>query len=241
MEAEQEQTGETPLDGQAPAPSPKPAWQPRDWVRPALVVAVLTCSAVLPVIPMFVGTLLVIATVVHATLPELRLYLDPVLRIPVGRPAMRRQRLLIVTATGVLLLSIGLVGATVGGNLRGQWTGRRQRETPVEQVEEIVAEVRGHLSRGDFARAEYTLLNTRPDDPSVREAVSEWLDRLRRSGDYEAILDTMIELSPEELGALEAGTFVPDGLEFDDPILTDRAVRIARERVDEARRRQQRR
>ena len=110
---------------------PVPPWMHRTWAKVSGVVLGLVLLGLLaPVLPLFLGVFLVIAVALHAGVPDMRPYLDTVLRIPVERPARRRQRLLITGAAGLVLILTGTLGAMARSNLRVHWNQPAPVEAP---------------------------------------------------------------------------------------------------------------
>lgn len=160
---------------------------PRLGARHAVLVGLaLLCSVVLPVIPIFVGVFLVLGVGLHVGLPELRPYLDTLLRVPVGRPATRRTRLVVEASAGVLLVLIGSASATFRGQLRSEWRQDQEQRAHVdEQVSGLLARARSQLSSGAVGAAELTLLEADAIigiDAESRAQVDDLLERVRRSG-----------------------------------------------------------
>ena len=71
-------------------------------------------------------------------------------------------------------------------------------------------------------------------DPGRRDEVDGLLERVRRSGDRQAILAILARLPREEFEAFQSGASVPQALEFGERALTFRAVEIARAQLEEA-------
>jgi hypothetical protein len=215
-------------------------------IRLAVIGAlVLLCSAVLPVLPIFCGGLLIVAAAIHAGLPELRPLVDPVLRVPVGRAGKRHAHLLLMAGVGVLLVGGGSVGATMRGRLSGEWEQReRRRELAEGHVTKILERARHFLSVGDVGAAELVLLEAdafSDVDADTRAEIDGLLERVRRSGDPDAILAILTRLPQEEFEAFQQGASMPQALEFGERVLTYRAVEVARAQLDEARRARARR
>lgn len=155
-------------------------------LRIATAVAVAgLCSVFVPVVPFFVGAFLLVAASVHLGAPALHPFLDPLLRVPVGAPAKRRARVLLVAGAGVLLLSSGAVGAGIHGRLHGEEEQRRRvREQAEQQIDDLLERAENDLSAGDVGRAELELLDAEAlldGDSSRAGDVHELLDRVRRA------------------------------------------------------------
>jgi hypothetical protein len=204
----------------------------------AIVALTLFCSAVVPVIPIVLGVLLIVAVAIHVGLPELQPFVDPVLRVPVGRARKRHARLLLMAGGGVLLVASGSVGATVRGELRSRWELRDgQRDLVEGHATELLERARHLLSAGDVDGAELVLLDADAIvgvDPDKKEEIDLLLERVRRSGDSKAILDILTRLPQQDFEAFRTGASVPDAFEFGDKALTYRAVEVARAQIDEA-------
>lgn len=124
------------------------------------VALALLFSALLPAVPIMLGVLLVVAVALHVALPDLRPYLDPVLRVPVGRPRMRHGRLALAACAGVLLVAGGSVGATLGTEARVERERRRREQEQTEgQLEALLRDARDHLAAGNVGRAELALMD----------------------------------------------------------------------------------
>jgi hypothetical protein len=208
------------------------------WVGVAGLAAL--CCFVLPVVPFFVGGSLVVGVLVHAFSPTARPFVEPLLRLPIAAPARRRRQLLLEAGAGVLLVLGASTGAGLNGRVRGELEQRgRMNALAEQQVEGLLERAREHLDEGRFGEAELVLLNAvevRGVDPDRRAEVDELLDRVRRSGDPEAILAILVDLSPAEFDAFERGESVPHALGFGHRGLDWQAARLARTQLDEARR-----
>jgi hypothetical protein len=230
---------------------PEQSAQTRQWtlasrwrdprVRLASIVGLtLLCSVLLPAVPIFVGVFLVLAVALHAWSPELRPYVDTILRVPIGRPSMRRARLLTLAGAGGLLILVGSVSARFVGQLRTEWELEQgQREFAEEYAIELLARARSHLSKGDLEGAELALMGA--DATVILDA--EWqaeldglLELVRHSNDPEGILSILIGLPQAEFEDFAKGASVPEALEFGEHALTKRAVELARIQLPEARR-----
>ena len=73
-------------------------------------------------------------------------------------------------------------------------------------------------------------------DTAIRQEVEDLLERVRRSGDPDVILDLLTHLPQEEFEALEEGVAVPQVLQFQDRALTRRAVQLALAQIEDAKR-----
>jgi hypothetical protein len=74
-------------------------------------------------------------------------------------------------------------------------------------------------------------------DSERKEEIDDLLERARRSGDAEAILDLLVRLPSAEFEGLELGTSVPKALDFGERALNRRALGLALQQLGEARRR----
>jgi hypothetical protein len=202
-----------------------------------LIALVLLGSLFLPVVPIVVGVFLVAAVVVHVSLPELQPYVQPVLRVPVERTERRVRRLLLFAGGGLLLVVVGASGAKIRGHVLGTWTERgRQQEFAEQSESELLDRARARLAAGDVAGAELVLIDAEGIDGGKADEVDELLERIRRSDDAKAILDVLVRLSRKDFDALEKGEAVPEDLDLGERALTYRAVELASEQMDEARR-----
>jgi len=202
-----------------------------------LAGAVVACIA-LPVVPILLGVLLVLAALAHAVSPQLRPWLRPVLQFCFDR-ADRASTSLFAVATGVLLVLCGSAGAELGGRWRTEWVQSRQHDQFVEErANGLLERAQRDLDRGHIDDAEFTLMEAGgidEGDPRSRREVERMLGDLRRSQDAAAILELLVRLPDEDFRAFEREESVPAGLEFDDRALTYRAVGIARAQLEEAR------
>lgn len=210
------------------------------WLPPVAIVVL--GSAFLPALPIFLGVLLLVGVGLHVWVPDLRDPFETFLGAPLAQiarvPGGRRGLALTVSAGLVLILG-GSVGATLGGHLRSE-RGHRERERAVEEErwDELVERARGQLAAGEIDAAELTLLelDARVAPPGAdRDEVDRLLERVSRSGDPDTILALLRGLAPDELRALEEGSSVPLSLDFGDPALNRRALRLALVLMDEAR------
>lgn len=204
-----------------------------------LLALVVLCSAFLPALPIFLGVFLLVAVGLHVCAPDLRAFVEVCL--PLARVAGVRKGLLLTASAGLLLILGGSLGATIGGHLRSEREHReRERAQHEERWSELLERARGQLAAGDVNAAELTLMEAGElASPTVEGhgEVEELLQRVSRSGDAGAILDILSGLPPQEFRALEEGGSVPPALDFGDPALTTRALRLALALIDEARER----
>jgi hypothetical protein len=208
--------------------------------RAGIAVLVLLCSFFLPVVAIFLGVFLIAAVAVHAWSFTLRPLVQPILRVPVGRPGKRRARLLAAAGAGALLVLSGSVGATIRGHLRTQWEQRAtRREADDLQAVELLQRARDQLSLGNVEAAELVLIDADALvalDPARRAEVDDLLARVRLSRDRQAILGVLTQLPEEEFEAFaKGGEHVPAAIDFPEQALTYRAVEIAIEQIDAAR------
>lgn len=215
-------------------------WGTRPLVLRIAVIIGLTllCSVLLPAVSIVLGVCLVFAVALHAWSPELRPYVDRLLRVPVARASTRHKRLTLAAGAGALLILSGAVGATVRGRLRSEWEqAGRQREVAEENVAELLTRARDFLDVGNVDGAELVLLDADAviaTGSGQRAEVDDLLERVRRSGDSEAILDILTRLPQDEFESFKAGESVPEALEFPERALTSRAVELALAQLDEA-------
>jgi hypothetical protein len=225
------------------SPQPALAWRTRHaGIRTAAIVALaLLGSVALPVVPIFLGLFLIVAVAVYTWMPDLQPYVQPLLRVPLGRASKHRTRLLLTAGAGLLLIAGGSAGATVRGTLRTEWKQRESLQQHAEQrTAELLARARERLSVGDVDGCELVLLEADAlvgMDAGSRSEVDELLARIRRSGDSQAILGILTRLPQKEFDAFARGEAVPDDLELGERALSLRAVEIARAQMDEAQRR----
>jgi hypothetical protein len=210
-------------------------------IRCAVVgVCALAASALVPVVPIVAGALLVAAVGIHLGLAEMRPYLDPVLRVPVGRARKRHTWLALVAGFGCALVACGSVGAAFRGRLDGERLQRELRgELASGHVETVLKRARHFLAVGDLGAAELVLLEADAMvglDDERRAEVDRLLDDLRRSGDQQAILTILTRMPEAEFDAFQRGAAVPAAFGFGEKMLTRRAVESARSQLDEARR-----
>jgi hypothetical protein len=209
-------------------------------IRFAVVAALtLVTGIVVPWLPFFGGVFLILAVALHVWAPALRPFVEPFVRVPVARAAERRARLLRVAGVGVLLVASGVLGASIRGRLDSRSEQREGRqEFDEKRLSELLERAQSHLTAGDVAEAEFVLLQAEAIDAAdsgTKEEIDELLERVRRSGDREAILAIVIGLPKQEFEALESGASVPQALEFGDHALTLQAVGLARAQLDQAR------
>jgi len=200
---------------------------------------VLLCSAFLPALAIFLGVLLILAVALHAWAPDLRPYVQSLLRMPVVSPSMRRARLTLLAGAGVLLVASGAAGATIRGQMVSQWEQRERRiEVAEEGVGELLERARSLIAAGEVESAEFLLLDADAAaavDGVKQDEVDDLLDRVHRSGNSQAILELLTDLSQKEFQAFEQGASVPAALEFGEPALTARAVELALAQLERAR------
>ena len=196
-----------------------------------VLLAVGVCSVFLPVIPIVLGMLLIVAVGLHAGSTDLQPYIEHLLRMPVAKASRRRARLGLTATLGALLIASGAVGATTRGRLRVEWEQEAKHQEAAEvHVRDLLQRARASLEEGNVAAAEFALLEAEGIegvDNSDAEGVDELLERVRRSGDAETIRGILQELSPQELQSLRAGKLVPEALRFPERALTFRAVDVA--------------
>lgn len=215
------------------------ALHPAAWLTGGALLVLLAC-VVLPAAPILVGALLVAAAALHALLPEMRPYVQPLLRVPVGRASKRHGRLLLAAGVGVLLLVCGSMGATLRGHLRSRWEQNEQQRLATEaNLSDLLDRARNRLVAWDIDGAQLALLDAGAipaDDSELREELDALSDRLHRSGDRDAILGVLTRLPQSDFEAFASGAAVPAELEFPERVLAARAVNLALEQLDEARR-----
>ena len=221
-------------------PSSTTRWIGGAWVRAGAVTGLaLLCSVLLPVVPILLGMLLVGAVALHGAAPRLRPLVQPLLRVPIARPAKRRARLLLAAGAGVLLVAGGWAGSTVRGHLGTAWEQRADRRAAAEQdAEELLKRARAELAAGNIGRAELALLDAQKIEdvePETRAEAGDLLGRLQRSGDRRAILEILTQLSEEEFGAFERAEVLPDALDFGERTLNLQAVELALDQLEQAR------
>lgn len=204
-------------------------------------VAALVCSALVPGLPILVGLLLVLAVALHVWTPDLQPWLQPILQVPVAKAATRRAHLFLIAFGGVALVVCGGMGAAVRGHLRGSWEqGERRRAVAEQDAQRLMQRVQGHLDGGDLQSAELALMEVErlgEIEPQRRAEFDGLLERVRRCGDAPAILAQLVALPKAEFAAFETSQSVPPALDFPEPVLTKRAVAVALEQLDEARKR----
>ena len=209
------------------------------WVAAGVALAGIGV-VLLPAIPIVLGVLLVVAVAVHAWWPDVRPYAATILRVPVARPGRQYAHLALVAGAGVLLVAAGAAGATLRGRISSEWAQRsRQTEATAARVDGILARARQRIGSGDVPGAELALfeVDTIDDiDARRRDEVDELRGRVQRSGDARAILDILVALSADDFAALEDGTAVPEAFELGERALTYRAVSLALDQLDTARR-----
>jgi hypothetical protein len=212
--------------------------QPTGRRRAVIVALALLCSILLPAVAIFLGVFLLAAVAVHAWSPSLQPFVQPLLRVPVGRPATRYARLLVFAGAAILLVLSGSVGATVRGHLRSRGEGRAmQREAEDQHLAQLLERAREQLSAGSVEGAELVLLDAEAmvaTDSEQRAELDELLERVRLCRDPQAILAILSELPQKELDAFEQGEVIPQALEFPEQALTARAVEIALGQIDRA-------
>ena len=191
----------------------------------------------LPIVPIALGLLLIVATTLHWQCPTLRPYLDSILLVPVAVPAKRRTHLTYLAVAGSLLIVVGAAGATATRSWRGEWKQRaKQRASTDTSVITLIERAQDRLAAGNIEGAELTLLDARAMsslEPWRTGDIEELLRSIRYARDEEMIFDTLLRLSNEELEGLRAGTLVPEALDLGEPALTGCAVRTALELLEE--------
>jgi hypothetical protein len=212
----------------------------RNGVRAAVLVpVVLAATVLLPVLPFFLGALLMATAGIHAWVPALRPGVQVLLRVPVAAREKRRAHLLLVAGTGFLLAAGGAVGASIRGQLRTEWDQHATlREQTEVRVGEVVERARRHIAAGELGVAELELMNAEGEADLAPQAGAELdalLADLRLSGDAETILEILTRLTDDEFRALETGASVPGPLDLGEPAMTERAVGIALTQLDVAR------
>jgi hypothetical protein len=200
--------------------------------RLALVLGVgLLIAAFAPLVLFITGVLLLGMVAIRSWIPELRFYLDPVLRIPVASPKTRYSRLALLSGSGVTLVVLGAVSAMVGGAWRQAADQREaQLSTVVESADRLLEHARNYIAANSVPAAEIALLNAQAIPglgPAKREEVNELMGRVQRSGSGNAIRAILARLSEKDLHALETGSYLPKALDFGEPALTRRAVALA--------------
>lgn len=201
--------------------------------------AVLGCL-LLPAVPILLGVLVLVAVALQAALPDLSPVTHQLLRVPIGQRGLLRTRLAIVASAGVILVTVGAVGASVRGKLHTRWQLRAQRQELAEKgVSGLLEQARALVAKGDFGGAELVLLDAgriEGLDSWMREDVDALQGRIHRSGDAPAILQVLIGLDDDAFEALAAGREVPEALEFPESSLTMRALSVAMTQIEDARR-----
>lgn len=217
------------------------SWLLRSRSRIALAAcgAVLGCL-LLPVVPMVLGMGLLVAVALYAVLPDLLPVTHQLLQVPIGQRGLLRTRVAIVASAGLILVAVGAVGATVRGRLRTRWEQHVQRQELAEKgVSGLLEQARALVAKGDVDGAQFVLLDADKIeglDTWMREDVEALLGRIQRSGDAPVILQILLRLDDEAFEALATGRTVPAELEFPEPALTLRAVSVAMDQLDDARR-----
>jgi hypothetical protein len=203
------------------------------------VVLVLAASAFFPLFVVFVGVVLVALVALDAAIPHVIPGLRTLFRVPLVPASARRARLVFAGSLGVVLVAIGALGAKVSGEVRTEWKLRQsQHRIADEQLDEHLERARAHLDAGEVELAELTLMDAQrisPVDARRQRALDEMLERIRRSGDADAIRAILQQLPPDELEAFARGERVPSALEFPERALTFRAVQLARAQTEQAR------
>lgn len=206
----------------------------------ALIAGILLCSALVPGLPILIGVLLVLAVALYTWTPDLQPFLQPILRVPVGAVGTRRARLLLTAVCGGLLMVSGAVGATTRGHLRSRWEqDQRRREVAEQDAARLMLRVQDHIEGGDVQSAELALMEVErfvDMDAELRAEFAALLERVQRSGDRRVILSVLVGLSPQAFEEFETSRQVPAQLEFPERALTLRAVAIALEQLENARR-----
>jgi len=220
-----------PLNTPQPA---RPSWTVRSGsLFAGVLVLGLLGSVVLPMAPIFIGVFLVLATAVYASLPALRPHLRPILRTIVGGAGAGQASML--AFTGVLLVASGSMGARLRGHWRSEWVQSNQRGA---FADDILVRAEECLTKNDVQGAEFALIEAEKNAdlaPEHRARAAAMLERIHSSGDPVAILDILVGLPQAEFDAFEQGTAVPRALEYEERILTRRAVWIAHGQIEEAR------
>jgi hypothetical protein len=205
------------------------------------VVAFALVGILLPFVLILLGYLLLISVGVHAAAPQLRQYADPLLRVPVAGRRRRFAHVATIGAIGVLFVSIGAVSMSVRGRVFGEREQiSQERAANAELVDGLLARARAKLATGELGEAELLLWNAvEAGDAGVdkRDEAEDLLQRLRKCSDSAAILEILVALPPDQLAALDSSTAVPSALDFGEKELTEQAMRVALEQLDEAKRR----
>jgi hypothetical protein len=224
-----------------PTPLERASWLFR--TSPGIAVTsgsvVLGCL-LLPAVPILLGVLVLGAVALHLVLPDLLPWTHQLLRVPIGQRTQLRTRLAIVASAGVILVTVGAISATVRGRVRMYWSMRAQHQELAEKgVVGQLEQARALVAKGDIDGAEYVLLDVSHSeglDSWIREDVDGLLERIRRSGDAQAILAILLRLDSGDFEAFASGQVVPGELEFPESSLTQRAVSIAQAQIENARR-----
>jgi len=220
------------------------AQQPRPahlglWVAGAIVASGVG-AILLPFIPIVLGTLVLLAVGIHVSQPSMRPYTRPILRAPIINTGGLAYHVPVAAAVGVLLVVSGTLGATMRGRIFSEWKQHSQRQDATEEkVDELLGRALESIEKGDVDSAQYFLMSIDAgdaDDAGKSGEVQELLARIDRCNDTEVILGILVDLSDEELAALESRTSIPLPLDFGQPALTYRAVDVAFTLLDEARR-----
>lgn len=206
-------------------------------IAAGVAALVLAASAAFPLAVVLLGVLLVALVGIDTTAPGSVPGLRALFRVPVAPASKRRARLLLAAGVGVLLVACGTAGAKFSGQLRTEWRLRSSQRLATErQVTEHLDRTREHLAAGEVELAELTLMDMLRIPAIGREGQREvdgLLDRIRRSGDSEAIRKVLLHLPPAEFETFVRGESVPKALEFQERALTYRAVALARTQIEE--------
>ena len=208
--------------------------------RIALVGAVvLTLGLLAPIVPILVGTLAVVAAGLFAWVPELRSYLQPLVRVPVASRGTRRAWLAAYAIAGAFLVVVGSFGATTRSQVKSGWEAERRRQESAEaDAQRMLDRAQDELRQGSVGHAELTLMDAlelQHTPPQLRAEIEALYERVHRSGDAEYVLEVLISLTSAEFEAFAASQTVPAALEFPERVLTLRAVAIASDQLARAR------
>jgi hypothetical protein len=212
------QAATTTLQAEARSPLPRLA---------AVVGLGLVVTLFAPFVPIVAGVLLLVAVAMYIWSPDLRPYVESIVRIPVASPATRHTRLALFAGAGIALVVMGSVTSSVRGTWRSTSEQRDRQEEAGANVTKLIDRAQNRLDTGNILAAEAVLLDARVItdlDPARMAEIDELLGRIHRSGDPETIRSIVAGLEPQAVEALESGSSVPTALDFGEPALTDRAV-----------------
>lgn len=213
------------------------SWSRRVGLRAGLVVGAGVGSVLLPYPAVLVGVTLLVLPVLYYGAPPFQPYVEGLLGAPIEPPGRRRVRMVLVAATGVLVIAAGSFGASM----------RARRMTETEQIaslrsdaEENLADIlkraQAHLEKGDVDSAALVLMSSEAIpyvESELRVEVDDLARRVYRCNDEEFVLGVLRSLSQDQLVALEAGSHVPEPLRFDHPALDRRALELAHALLDQ--------